>query len=113
MSDLPLPWSAAAQVVMMVIRQHAELTSGLPAPVVLGIVRDTPPGVSSIAQALRNPKIWQNRTQVANHYENSTGYRSGVGIEAVGTEAEAERIARSERAWEVGERHVLAAIPRK
>jgi hypothetical protein len=98
---------------MMAIRQHAEHTNGLPAPVLVGIVRDTPPGTSTIAQALRNPRIWPNRAQVANHYANNTGYRYGTGIEAVGTEAEAERIARSEAAWEVGERHVLAAIPRK
>ena len=97
---------------MMAIRQYAEHTSGLPAPVLLGIVRDTPPGVSSIARALRNQKIWQIRTQVANHYANSTGYRSGVGIEAIGIEAEAERLARTEGAWEVGERHVLGAIPK-
>lgn len=97
---------------MMAIRQHAEPTNGLPAPVLLGIVRDTPPGVSAIAQALRNPRIWQNRTQVANHYANRTGYSGGAGIEEVGTEAEAERLARAEGAWEVGERHVLAAIPK-
>jgi hypothetical protein len=62
---------------------------------------------------LRNEKIWQIRTQVASHYANTTGYRSGVGIEATGIEAEAERLARTEGAWEVGERHVLAAIPKK
>jgi len=112
-SDAPLPWSEAAQVVTMAIREHAEHTSGLPAPVLLGIVRNTPPGVSSIARALRNQKIWQIRTQVASHYANTTGYRSGVGIEAIGIEAEAERLARTEGAWDVRERHVLRAIPMK
>jgi hypothetical protein len=97
---------------MMAIREHAEHTSGLPAPVLLGIVRDTLPGISTIAQALRNPRIWQNRTHVATQYTDNTGYRGGAGIEPVGTEAEAERIARSERAWEVAERHILAAIPK-
>ena len=95
---------------MMAIRDHAGHTNGLPAPVLLGVVRDTLPGVSVVAQSLRNPKIWPTRAQVANHYENSTGYRSGSGIEAVGIEAEAESLARRESAWEVGERHILSAI---
>lgn len=113
MVDLPLPWSESAQTVMMAIRLHAEHTNGLPAPVLLGAVRDTPPGLSAIARALRNDKIWPNRGQVASLYSSGNGYRSGSGIEPVGTEAEAERRARSENAWEVGERHILAAIGAK
>jgi len=112
MGDVAIPWSEAAQAVMIAIRENAEHTNGLPAPVLLGIVRDTAPGTSAIAQALRNPKIWPIRSQVANQYQGATGYRYGSGIEAIGTEAEAERVARAERAWQVGERHVLVALPK-
>lgn len=96
----------------MAIRVNAEHTNGVPAAVLLGIVRDTPPGMSAIARALRNPRIWPIRSQVASQYASSSGYGYGIGIEAIGTEAEAERLARAETAWQVGERHVVAALPK-